>query len=208
MGSERAQHRFWNLVYDKLPLLYDSVDWFTGNTTQRFRLHVWPYLPPAGSRILEIGFGSGRLHCRLAESFKTAGLDRAYGMVRLTRHRLTARGLSSALCCGDAYALPWPNGYFDAVVSTFAFSAIPDAERAMDEMVRVLGPGGRVIIVDAGEAPDGNPMAHFLARLWERLGDWIRDEAPLMTARGLSVEQKAFGPWGCIHITVGTLPVR
>ncbi len=207
MGSERLQRYFWNPVYDKFSLLYDGVDWFTGNTTQRFRLRVWPHLPPAGGRVLEIGLGSGRLHCQLAESFAMSGLDLAPGMVRLTRRRLAARGASSTLCCGNACALPWPDGYFDAVIATFALSAIPDAERAMDEMVRVTCSDGKVILVDAGEAADGNPMAHLLARLWERLGVYIRDESPLMAARGLSVLREEFGPWGCVHVTVGTAPL-
>lgn len=206
MGYKQTDHRFWNLIYDKFPLLYDGVDWFTGNTTQRFRLRVWPYLPPAGSRVLEIGFGSGRLHCRLAGSFQTFGLDRAMGMVRLTRRRLAARGLSSTLCCGSACALPWPNGYFDAVIATFALTAIPDADLALDEMVRVLRPGGRLIVVDAGPADDGNAMAELMARLWMRLGVYVRDERPPMAARGLSVQREEFGPWGCVHVTVGTVP--
>ncbi|MBN1937927.1 MAG: class I SAM-dependent methyltransferase [Anaerolineae bacterium] len=204
MGSEQLQRYFWHSVYDKLSLLYDGVDWFTGNATHRLRLRVWPYLPPAGSRVLEIGFGSGRLHLQLAESFVMSGLDLAAGMVRLTRRRLAARDLASTLCCASACALPWPDGYFDAVIATFALSAIPDAERAMDEMVRVIGSSGKVILVDAGEAADGNAMVHFLARLWEQLGDYIRDEAPLMESRGLRVVRKEYGPWGCVHIVVGT----
>jgi ubiquinone/menaquinone biosynthesis C-methylase UbiE len=110
----------------------------------------------------------------------------------------------SDLCVGSACALPWPNGHFDAVLSTFAFSAFPDAKGVLDEMVRVTRPGGKVIIVDAGEASDGNPVAHFLARTWEAFGDYMRDEVPLMEARGLSVGREEYGPWRCVHVVVGT----
>ena len=127
-------------------------------------------------------------------------------MARLTNRRSAARGRRSSLCIGDAYALPWPNSHFDAVLSTFAFSAFPDADRALDEMVRVTGPGGKVIIVDAGEAADGNIFAHLLARLWEMFGDYMRDEVPLMKARGLAVEREEYGPWRCVHVVVGTKP--
>jgi SAM-dependent methyltransferase len=109
------------------------------------------------------------------------------------------------LCLGSVYDLPWPDGHFDAVISTFAFSAFLDAGRALDEMVRVTKPGGRVIVVDAGEAADGNSMAHWLARLWEAFGDYMRDEVPLMEARGLDVVREEYGPWGCVHVVVGTL---
>ncbi|MFL7795158.1 MAG: class I SAM-dependent methyltransferase [Anaerolineae bacterium] len=201
---EKIQRHFWAPVYDRLARAYDAVDWFTGNTTHRLRKWALRYLPPPGNRLLEVGFGSGRLHLELAERYAMAGLDRAPGMVRLTKRRLAARGCKSVLCIGSAYALPWPDGHFDAVLSTFAFSAFPDADRAMDEMARVIRPGGKVIIVDAGEAADGNLFARLLAWLWELFGDYMRDEVPLMEARGLAVEREEYGPGHCVHVVVGT----
>jgi ubiquinone/menaquinone biosynthesis C-methylase UbiE len=203
---EKIQRHFWAPVYDRLAGLYDAVDWLTANTTHRLRKRALRYLPPPGSRLLEIGFGSGKLHLELAERYEMAGLDRAPGMARLTKRRLATRGRESNLCIGSAYALPWPDGHFDAVLSTFAFSAFPDAGRALDEMVRVIEPGGKVIIVDAGEASDGNLFARLLAWLWEAFGDYMRDEVPLMEARGLAVEREEYGPWHCVHVVVGTRP--
>lgn len=200
---EKIQRHFWAPVYNRLAGMYDAVDWFTGNTTHRLRKRGLRNLPQPGSRLLEIGFGSGRLHLELAERYEMAGLDRAPGMVRLTKRRLAKKNLESALCIGSAYALPWPDGHFDAVLSTFAFSAFPDADLALDEMVRVIKPGGKVIIVDAGEATDGNVFARFLAWLWETFGDYMRDEMPLMEARGLTVEREEYGPWRCVHVVVG-----
>jgi ubiquinone/menaquinone biosynthesis C-methylase UbiE len=200
------QRRFWDVVYDRLAFLYDGVDWFTGNTTHRLRQRALRHLPPEGSRVLEIGFGSGRLHADLAGQYEMAGLDRAPGMVRLTQQRLASQGLASDLRVGDVAALPWADHTFAAVLSTFAFSAFPDADVALDEMVRVLKPGGRVIIVDAGEAQDDNPMARFLASLWAAFGDYMRDETPLMAARGLEVGREDYGPWHCVHVTVGVKP--
>ena len=205
---EKIQRHFWTPVYDRLAGLYDAVDWFTANTTHRLRKRGLRHLPPPGSRLLEIGFGSGRLHLELAEQYDMAGLDRAPGMVHLTKRRLAARGRKSGVCIGSVYALPWPDRHFDAVLSTFAFSAFPQAGPAMDEMVRVTRPGGKVIIVDAGEASDGNVFAHLLARLWEAFGDYMRDEVPLMEARGLEVEREEYGPWHCVHIVVGTRPAQ
>jgi demethylmenaquinone methyltransferase/2-methoxy-6-polyprenyl-1,4-benzoquinol methylase len=202
------QRTFWDVVYDRLAWLYDSVDWFTGNTTHRLRRRALRYMPPEGSRVLELGVGTGRLHRELAARYDMAGLDRAEGMVAITRRRLAAHGLTSDLQVGDVTALPWPDDAFDAVVSTFVFSAIPDADAAMDEMVRVTRPGGRVIIVDAGEARDHNAVAHWLAQLWELFGDYIRDEVPLMEARGLITQREEYGPWGSVHVTVGTRPVK
>jgi ubiquinone/menaquinone biosynthesis C-methylase UbiE len=208
------QQRFWRPLYDRLAEFYDAVDWLTGYTTHRLRRRALAYLPPTGARVLEVGFGSGRLHIELAERYRMAGLDRAPGMARLTARRLAsatkkAEGdLSSVLCVGTVEALPYPDASFDAVVSTFAFSAFPDAETAMDEMVRLLRPGGRVVIVDAGEAQNGNPFAKGLAVLWEILGDYMRDEVPLMEALGLKVQREDYGPWDSVHVVVGERPER
>ena len=203
---DSLQQRFWNPVYDRLAWLYDGVDWFTGNTTHRFRRRALRWLPPPGSRVLEVGFGSGRLHRELAQRYDLAGVDLAPGMVHLTQRRLAARGLTSRLCVASAYGLPWPDRTFDAVLSTFAFSAFVNAGGALDEMVRVTRPGGSVILVDAGEAANGNLVAHLLASAWEALGDYMRNEVPLMEARGLAVEREEFGPWHCVHVVAGKKP--
>lgn len=211
MDKRTIQQRFWQPVYSRLAHGYDAVDWFTGNTTHRLRRHVFDYLPDparmAHGRVLEIGFGSGKLLAELARRYRTAGVDLAPGMVRLTRARLARRSLATTVCVGSVAALPWPDASFDAVVTTFAFSAFPDAETAVAEMVRVTAPGGRIIIVDAGEAQDGNRFAHGLAQLWEAFGDWMRDERPLLAAHGLAVTRQDIGPWGCVHVTVGVKAV-
>jgi len=200
------QRRFWNPVYDRLAWLYDGVDWFTFNTTQRLRLPALEALPSPPARVLEVGMGTGRLHEALAaRGYVMAGMDLAPGMVRRTRERLNARGLQSTLAVGSVYALPWPDQHFHAVLSTFAFSAFAHAGRALDEMVRVTKSGGQVIIVDAGEAMDGNAMAHLLAATWDAMGDYMRDERPLLAARGLAVTRRDYGPWGCVHLVVGEL---
>jgi ubiquinone/menaquinone biosynthesis C-methylase UbiE len=206
MGSSWIQRHFWGPVYDRLAPLYDAVDWLTGGTTHRLRRRALAYMPPPGSRLLEIGFGSGRLHAELAARYEMAGVDRAPGMVALTRRRLAAAGLRSALSVADACALPWPDDCFDAVLSTFALSAIPESGEAIDEMIRVTHPGGRVVIVDAGPAMDGNWPSRVLAALWETLGDYMRDEVPLLSARGLRVLRVDYGPWNAVHLVVGILP--
>ena len=150
--------------------------------------------------------GTGKLHVELAARYEMAGLDLAPGMVRQTRGLLARYGRRSALCEGSVYAIPWPDHTFDAVVSTFAFSAFADGVRALDEMIRVTKPGGSVIIVDAGEAEDGNCIAYLLARLWSALGDFMRDERALMANRGLTVMRQDFGPWHSVHVVVGRVP--
>lgn len=206
MARKTIQQHFWNPVYDRLAGGYDAVDWLTGYTTQRLRLRALRHLPPPGAPLLEIGYGTGMLHADLAAHYETAGIDLARGMAHTAQRRLARLGLRSALCVASVYAIPWPDATFDAVLSTFAFSAFFDANRALDEMVRVLAPGGKLIIVDAGRADDGDIFASILARTWESLGDYMRDERPLLAELGLAVEREEYGPWGCVHIVCGTVP--
>lgn len=207
VSRETIQRRFWNPIYDRLARLYDAIDWLTAGVSHRLRRRALRYLPPEGSRVLEVGFGGGRLHVEMAQRWRTAGVDLAPGMAQLTRRRLRQRGLPSRLAVGSVMALPWSDGAFDAIVSTFAFSAFPDGEGALAEMTRVLKPGGRVIIVDAGESHDGNLVARLLAGTWALIGDYMRDEGPLMERQGLvNVKREEYGPWNHIHAVVGIRP--
>ena len=215
------QRNFWDVFYDRCSLLYDSVDWLTFDATQNLRLRVFDYLPTANVsnaknesyNILEVGLGTGRLHVELAkrcskeeslsnDGFYLAGFDMAPGMIQLTRKRLD--GLKSDLRIGDlTQELPWDDDTFDVVLSTFVLSAISDATAACREMSRVLKPGGKLIIVDAGAAQDGNRVASVLAWLWELLGDYMRDESAMLSQLGLKVTREDFGPWHSVHVTVG-----
>jgi hypothetical protein len=53
---------------------------------------------------------------------------------------------------------------------------------------------------------DGNPASRALAALWEALGDYMRDEVWLLTARGLRALRVDYGPWNAVHVTVGIVP--
>lgn len=203
MGSLTKQRRFWDYIYTTFAWLYDAVDWLTFNTTHKYRLEILQFLPQKHGRILEIGIGTGKLHRILARDYRLAGIDLAWGMVRLTQKRLKKDHLSSCLCMGNAYTLPWSGSTFDAVVLSFTFSAIPDAQRAINEMLRVLCPDGKLIILDAGEAEDANRFAHFLAVVWELMGDYMRDEKYYMLPAGLQITRQEMGPGGCVHIVVG-----
>jgi ubiquinone/menaquinone biosynthesis C-methylase UbiE len=157
--------------------------------------------------ILEVGFGTGLLHLELAKlpHKQLAGLDLAPGMVKLSQKRLGAK--ESDLRVGDVTkGLPWENESFDVVLSTFVLSAISDTTAAISEMVRVLKPGGKLIIVDAGAAQDEpRRVSRFLAVLWELLGDYMRDDAELLLSHAdmVSATREDYGPWKCVHVTVG-----
>lgn len=206
--SQERWLRFFNTVgYNALAPLYNSLDWLTFGAWWRLVRHALDYIPPGG-RVLEVGFGPGKLHTILAKQADLcAGLDLAWGMCRFTQQRLRRAGLPSRLTRGNAFTLPYPADSFDTVVSTFAFSGLPDGADALAEMARVAKPGGRVVLVDIGLPRSGNRLGTFFARLWEAMGDFLYDQPAMMRAAGLRViVDVEFGPGEHIRAVVGEKP--
>lgn len=101
-------------------------------------------------RLIDIGTGTGRMLELFGDHAEHAmGIDRSPEMLRLARAKLSAGGLGSAeLRQADLYALPLADGAADVAIihHVLHFAQAPDA--AIAEAARVLGPGGRLLIVD------------------------------------------------------------
>lgn len=76
------------------------------------------------------------------------GIDLSEQMLRIAKERAAAIGRQVDLRQGNAHELPFGDAAFDAVVCTFSLCAIPDVDRAVAEMWRVLRPGGRLLLAD------------------------------------------------------------
>jgi ubiquinone/menaquinone biosynthesis C-methylase UbiE len=102
----------------------------------------------AAGDVLEVAVGTGlNLPCYPAEVTLT-GLDLSEGMLAIARDRAQRLGRSVSLRHGSAQQLPFAEASFDTVLCTFGLCAIGDPAAAVAEMVRVLRPGGRLILVD------------------------------------------------------------
>ena len=121
--------------------------------------------PAPGWRILEIGFGTGRLAELLARSaadVRVAGVDPTPDMVRraCTRRSLRELGDRMDLRDGSADDLPWPDRSFDAAVAAHSFQFWPNPEASLQAIGHKLEPGGRLVLVlrdHARRAPDWLP---------------------------------------------------
>jgi SAM-dependent methyltransferase len=115
-------------------------------------------LGPGPGRCLDVGCGGGRLIVELAETGWTAsGTDVSDDQLRVAAER--AGDVAEALVRADAAALPFAEGEFDAVVSTFTHTDIDDPRAAVREYARVLRPGGRLVYAGTHPCFVG-PYAH------------------------------------------------
>ncbi len=107
--------------------------------------------PPAnGARVLDAGCGTGEITGRLAALFSGAsfvGLDLEEPHLERARVRCAPLGSRVRFERGDVLSLPFDERTFDLVVSRHVLQALPDAPRALREMLRVLKPGGRVHLI-------------------------------------------------------------
>ncbi|MBB4959699.1 class I SAM-dependent methyltransferase [Micromonospora polyrhachis] len=97
---------------------------------------------------LEIAIGTGANLPHYPGDVDLTGIDWSPAMLHIARHQAERVRRAVALSRTDATALPFPTATFDTVVSTFALCCIPDERAALVEALRVLRPGGRLLLVD------------------------------------------------------------
>jgi ubiquinone/menaquinone biosynthesis C-methylase UbiE len=104
-----------------------------------------------GERVLDVGSGPGFLVASLADAVGPSGavhgLDQSAPMNAAARELIGARPRVST-DLGDALELPYPDGVFDAAVSTQVYEYVADIPAALAELRRVLRVGGRALVLD------------------------------------------------------------
>ena len=114
-------------------------------------------LSAATGRTLEIGFGSGLNAPHYPPTVtELVGLDVNAGMEPLARARLGEATVPTELVYVDGTSLPFDDGSFDSVVTTWTLCSVPDVDALLAEAARVLGPEGRFHFVEHGLSTDPN----------------------------------------------------
>lgn len=113
-------------------------------------------VPRASGRVLEIGIGTGlnAAHYDRSKVARITGVDPALQMHRLARKRIERACLDVDLVGFSAEKIPLEDLSFDSIVMTYTLCSIPDPAAALNEMRRVLKPGGRLLFCEHGRAPD------------------------------------------------------
>ena len=126
--------------------------------------------------ILEIGFGTGLNLEHYPEHVRhLTAVDPGVGMARIARSRIERSEIDVDLHVQPAEALPFEDGRFDCVVSTWTLCSIRDAGRAIAEVARVLKPGGRFLFLEHGLSDEAGVQRwqRRLTPLQKRLGRWL-----------------------------------
>ena len=112
-----------------------------------------------GAAVLDVGCGAGEVCVELAErvgpSGRVAGIDPSETMLAAARRAAEAARAPIELHVGSVYALPFPDGTFDAVRAERVFQHLEDPEAGLREMLRVTRSGGRVMIFDPDHGQHG-----------------------------------------------------
>ena len=118
--------------------------------------------PPSGGRLIEVGAGFGRLANEYVGYDEVVLLDSSDVHVAAARETLGADGRFS-IVSGDAYALPYADGYFDAAVCIRVLHHFQDPGPALAEIGRVVRPGG-VLVLEFANKRNLKSIARYVLR--------------------------------------------
>ncbi len=159
--------------------------------------------PNAGDKVLDLACGTGlnfsQILARIGPKGRIVGLDITRPMLKRARRRADRSHWENAtLVEGDATDLPLAADSCDAVLCSYAMAIIPDYRTAIAEAVRVLKPGGRLVLLEPKRgstlwgrlltplvAPSGVGIVHLDRRAWEELPALLEDVSRRDYAGGL-----------------------
>jgi phosphatidylethanolamine/phosphatidyl-N-methylethanolamine N-methyltransferase len=159
-----------------------------------------------GGRILEVGIGTGISLTEYSGKHRVVGIDYSEPMIRKAQERVVERKLDhvEALAVMDGTRLAFADESFDAVLAQYVITTVPDPEATLDEIVRVIRPGGEIILVNHLGAETGlrrdfersfAPMARKLGWQpefsWARLEQWADGNGKVCL-----IERKPMPPFG------------
>ncbi len=148
-----------------------TLEWFLEAERYRYGEYA-PWMPEvmefaghAGERVLEVGAGMGTDHAQFARHGAiVTDVDLSAGHLALAKENLALRGLQGNFVHHDAEILPFDDDSFDVVYSNGVIHHTPNTQQVVDEIYRVLKPGGKAIVMVYAEK-----SLHY----WRNLVGWI-----------------------------------
>ncbi len=144
--------------FDRAADYYDETRAFPPGVAEQLAASVRQVLPMEAP-LLELGVGTGRISTPLLEAgFRVTGIDISRRMMQRFKERLQPGGPRPGLVEGDASRLPFAAGSFEAVIAVHVLHLIPAWRQTLEEVRRVLQPGGSLLI-GYDQFPEDDPYA-------------------------------------------------
>jgi len=173
-----------------------------GRITGAGRTRAVDVLNRLGGKVLELGVGTGLALPHYRPGVEVTGIDASAEMLEKARTRVAELGLGHVrdLLEMDARKLAFPAASFDHVAAMHIMSVVPEPDRVMAEICRVLRPGGSLLIVNHFARDEGalSVVERMVAPLADMIG-WHSDfhRATILDAPGFTlVEEAALPPFG------------
>jgi phosphatidylethanolamine/phosphatidyl-N-methylethanolamine N-methyltransferase len=145
-ATPRALSSHESKLYSHFSGIYDAI-FFVFD--QQIKKAVDELALPPGTRVLEIGVGTGLSFSAYPEHCEVVAIDRSETMLEKARQKLERRGLRHlSLRKMDACQLALEDDSFDCVTAFHVVSVVPDPRRMMREIGRVCKPGGRILLIN------------------------------------------------------------
>jgi len=121
-----------------------------GKITHAGRRAAVAHINARGGDVLEVGVGTGLSLETYDRALRVTGMDYSEDMLRKARARVARLGLPhvAGLRQMDARSLDFPDSSFDTVAAMHVLSVVPEPQRVMTEIARVLRPGGQIVITN------------------------------------------------------------
>ena len=144
------------------------------------------WVPRAHGRVLELGVGTG-LNLAFYDPTRVeqvVAIDPSAALLARAQARATAAPVPVELRAANAEALPFAAASFDSVLVTYSLCSVDQLGAALAETRRVVRPGGEVIFVEHGRAPDPGPRRwqRWLTPAWRRIGGGCRLDRDIAAA--------------------------
>lgn len=195
----KTSYARWAPIYDRT----------FGAVTHVGRRATVGYINSLGiEQVLEVGVGTGLALPHYAANLRVTGVDFSDDMLGKARTKVKGLGLSHVreLRQMDARTLDFPDNHFDAVAAMHIVSVVPEPERVMAEMARVVKPGGKVVIANHFARETGVlAMIERLSAPFSNLLGWHPDFsiAKVLGQPNLAViEQRPLPPMGLMTFLV------
>ena len=172
IATPDGKRRFVRAIFATIADRYDFITVVLSyGQDQRWKRRLTDLAAPgAGTRALDLATGTGDIAFALAaRGARVVGLDITIRMIELARLKRPAHGTpaggTAAFLVGDMLALPFPSGSFDLVTTGYGLRNVPNLTAAIEEIGRVLSPGGQLLSLDFNRPSNGVVRGAYLAYL-------------------------------------------